>query len=55
MSCPTARKVAKRANGKKYTAFEYTCEKPKRSAATGSLFYDCQKGKTGIGFRYAKP
>ena len=55
MSCRVARKVARRAKGKKYTAFGWTCKKPKRSEATGSLFYACHKGQTGIGFRYAKP
>ena len=55
MSCRTARKVAKSAKGKKYEASGYSCKKPKRSTVTGSLFYNCQKGKTGIGFRYAKP
>lgn len=57
MSCDTARRIAKKARGRKYTALDkYTC-RPKRSAGVYGLSYLCKNsGATrSVGFLYYAP
>lgn len=55
--CKTGRRVAKRANGKRYTFLGFEC-KPKKSQVPGKL-YGCGRVKNGegqgIGFIYTAP
>ncbi len=58
MTCKTARQIARKAKGKKYTALDsnYTCV-PKKSSGISGLGYFCKNsGKTRtLGFLYYSP
>jgi hypothetical protein len=55
--CRTARRVARRAKGRRYTALRYTCYKPTRVPGEFNKLYGCAKPGTGrgIGFFYKGP
>ena len=55
-SCRTARKVARRARGRRYRAFGYRCF-PTRVSGEYNRLYGCSKAGTGrgIGFFYKRP
>ncbi len=55
-SCRTARKVARRARGRRYRAFGYRCV-PTRVSGEYNRLYGCSKAGTGrgIGFFYKRP
>jgi len=55
-SCGTARRVAARATGRRYRAFDYRCFPTKVSGEYNRL-YGCSKAGTGrgIGFFYKRP
>jgi hypothetical protein len=55
--CRAARRVARRAKGRRYTALGYTCYKPIRVPGEFNKLYGCAKPGTsrGIGFFYRGP
>ena len=55
--CRTARRVARRAKGKKFEALGYVCYKPTRVPGEFNKLYGCAKPGTGrgIGFFYKGP
>ena len=60
LTCTTARKVAKRARGKrKYTYLGFTCTGRRQSGGNFTRLYGCGRvhngNAQGIGFFYAKP
>jgi hypothetical protein len=54
--CRTARRVARRANGRKFTAFRFEC-RPTRVPGEFNKLYGCARPGTGkgIGFFYKGP
>lgn len=56
--CRIGRKVARRAKGKRYTAFGFDC-KPRRSEGLSGKLYGCGRVKNGkgqgVGFIYSAP
>ena len=58
LTCRTARRVARRANGRRYKAFGFNCKPSGRATASGRL-YGCGGvigGRAqGIGFFYKRP
>jgi hypothetical protein len=55
--CRTARRVARRAKGRKFSALGYTCYRPTRVPGEFNKLYGCAKPGTsrGIGFFYRGP
>ena len=56
MKCATARKIARKARGRKYTALAFTC-KPKRTSGISGLSYLCKNSSASrsLGFIYRAP
>jgi|Tabmets5t2r1_1033131.scaffolds.fasta_scaffold31164_2 hypothetical protein len=55
--CRTARRVARRATGRRFSALGFTCYKPTRVPGEFNKLYGCAKPGTsrGIGFFYRGP
>jgi hypothetical protein len=55
--CRTARRVARRAKGRRFSALGYTCYRPTRVPGEFNKLYGCAKPGTGrgIGFFYKGP